>query len=246
MSYQNNTARAETRGISKSHASTIGGSYSHAATRGGGHSHTVGRAQTEGEADAYGTSEARTLGTSRSSGSAHSVSASSGLQFSLGLSRTAGRAEALEPILKDMVGAVHSLENVRHKAAELLCSLPDGVAVVRTVRDGRLDGAVVKVPYRSCAPVSDEQYAADLDAVMRHGGVGKPMPEAMREIEDRERLLVGEAQALRLPPPEPKSFRVPAQNRSKPVLNARARPTKDGAQMAKGGRTAVAEGERDA
>ena len=244
-SYQSNTARAETRGISGSHASAIGGSSSHAETRGGGYSHTVGRAETEGEADAYGTSEAQTLGTSRSSGSAHSVSASSGLQFSLGLSRSAGRAEALEPILKNMAGAVHSLENVRHKAAELLCSLPDGVAVVRTVRDGRLDGAVVNVPYRSCAPVSDEQYAADLDAVMHHGGVGKPMPEAMREIEDRERLLVGEAQALRLPPPEPKSFRVPAQKRSKPVLNARARPTKDGADAVKGGRPAVAEGERD-
>jgi hypothetical protein len=213
-SYQHNTAHSETRGASASHASTVGGSYSQASTRGGSHSHTVGVAETHGEADAYGTSEAQTLGRSRSSGNAHAVSVSSGLQFSLGLTRTTGRAEALEPILKDMPGAVHSLENVRHKAAELLCSLPDGVAVVRTVRAGRLEGAVVKVPYRSCAPISDEQYAADLDAVMRHGGVGKPMSEAMREIEERERLLVTEAQALRLPPPEPERFRIPRAKRT--------------------------------
>ena len=244
-SYQTNASRAETSGSSQSQASTVGGSYSHATSRGGSHSRTVGRAETHGEADAYGTSEAQTAGTSLSNGSAHSVSASSGLQFSLGLSRTTGRTEALEPVLKDMPGAVHSLENVRHKAAEVLCTLPDGVAVVRTVRDGRLEGAVVKVPYRSCAPVSDEQYASDLDAVMRHGGVGKPMGDAMREIEDRERLLVGEAQALRLPPPEPKSFRVPIQKRSKSVLQSRAQPSKDGAQAVKGGRSAVAKGERD-
>lgn len=244
-SYQTNASRAETSGSSNSHASGVGGTYSHAASRGGAHSHTVGRTETRGEADAYGTSETQTRGTSRRSGSAHSVSASSGLQFGLGLSRTAGRTEALEPILKDMPGAVHSLENVRHKAAELLCSLPDGLAIVRTTRNGRIEGAVVKVPYRSCAPISDEQYAADLNAVMHHGGVGKPMSDAMREIEDRERFLVGEAQALRLPPPEPKSFRVPARKPITPVLNAHARPRKDGAHAVKGGRKAGAEGDRD-
>lgn len=245
VSHQASSSRAEMRGSNQSHASTVGGSYAHATTRGGSHSHTVGRAETQGEADAYGTSEAQTAGTSRSTGSAHSVSASSGLQFAVSLSRTAGRTEAFEPILKDMPGAVHSLENVRHKAAEVLCSLPDGVAVVRTVRDGRIEGAVVKVPYRSCAPVSDEQYAADLDAVMRHGGVGKPMSDAMREIEDRERLLVGEAQALRLPPPEPESFRVSAPQRGRPVLEMRARRTKGGPQTVKGGCPAIAEGDRD-
>jgi hypothetical protein len=227
-SYQNNSARAETRGRSESHASTIGGSYSHAASRGGGHSHTVGVAETQGEADAYGTSEAHTLGTSRSNGSAHSVSANSGLQFSLGLSRTTGRTEALKPILKDMPGGVHNLENIRHMAAEMLCTLPDGVAVVRTVRDGRIEGAVVRVPHRRCAPVSDEQYAADLHALMRHSGVGNPMREALRQIEERERHILSEADALRLPPPEPECFRISAPGRASTRVRERRNRTREG------------------
>jgi hypothetical protein len=205
---------------SSSHGTSAGGSnsdiestavsYQHSEARGGSHSKTVGWARTTGEADSSGTSEAQTTGQSQSKGNAQSTSKGAGLNLSFGVSQTVGRAEALGPVLKELPGGVHSLENLKHKGAEMLCTLPDGVAVVRTVRDGRIEGAVVRIPYRRCAPVSDDQYAADLDALMAYGGVGKPMHEAMRHIDDRERRILSEAQTLRLPPPEPESFRVAA------------------------------------
>lgn len=244
--FQSNSSTAQTHASNQSHASSVGGSYSQATTRGGSHARSVGWARTDGESDAFGTSEAQTSGVSRSTGATQGVTKTAGLNFSLGLSRTQGRSEALEPILKDMPGAVHSLENLRHLGAERLCALPVGVAVVRTIRDGKLEGAIVRIPYRACEPVSDEQYTKDLDLVMHHGGIGKPMPEAMRELEERERALVGTAEMLRLPPPEPKSFRVPASKRNaKPALRSHGQPTENGAQTVKGGPLAVAEGERD-
>jgi hypothetical protein len=245
-SYQESASTALTRGSNQSHASTVGGSHSYASTRGGSHAHTVCYAQTTGESDSFGTSEAETMGTSRSTGTAHGVTKTAGLNLSFGASKTSGRTEALEPILKDKPGAVHSLENLRHLAAERLCALPVGVAVVRTIRDGKLEGAVVRIPFRACDPVSDEQYTKDLDLVMHHGGIGKPMTEAMRELEERERALVGTAQTLRLPPPEPKSYRVPAPKpRTDPSIRSHGQPRKSGAQAVKGGPSAVAAGERD-
>ena len=57
--------------------------------------------------------------------------------------------------MKMRPGAVHGLENIKHMAAEMLCSLPTGVAVVRTIKNGSIEGAVVRVPYRACVPVSE-------------------------------------------------------------------------------------------
>ena len=80
--------------------------------------------------------------------------------------------------------------------AERLCTLPTGVAVVRTIKDGKIEGAIVRVPERACRPVSDAQYAADLQLVMEHGG-GLPMHEAIRQVEEREHRLLAHARAIK-------------------------------------------------
>ena len=63
--------------------------------------------------------------------------------------------------------------------------LPTGVAIVRTIQSGTIEGAIVKVPYHECQPVSDEQYAADVRVIMAQG-IGVRMEDAMRGIRERE------------------------------------------------------------
>jgi hypothetical protein len=158
-----------------------------------------------------------------------------GTSNALGSSWARGWSEALTPILRLKPTAVHSLQNVTHMAAETLCSLPTGVAVVRTVGTGGIEGAVVRVPERPCPSVSDQQYASDLDTIMTHSGSALPMREAQAQIEARERALIAAVVRSR-PPAEPSSFRVsaPRQNRS------RAEPGPRKSLPVKGGRRAAA------
>jgi hypothetical protein len=193
-------------GHSSSASETGGGNYSRIQGRGWGHSRTTGEAETTGTSDAYGTSRTTTRGQNSSTGATvgtnTAVTGGMSAGFSLGGSATVGKAEALEPILKNMPGGVHSLENVQHMAGEMLCTLPTGVAVVRTIKDGKLEGAIVRVPERAGPPISDDQYAADLQVVMEHGG-GVPMRDAIRQVEARERNLLAIAQPAKLKPKEP-------------------------------------------
>jgi hypothetical protein len=102
-------------------------------------------------------------------------------------------------------------------AADMLCSLPTGVAVVRTIQNGAIEGAIVRVPYRECESISDAQYAADHRLIMSRSD-GIPMEAAVRTIRERERVIIERARANSLPPSEPseaKDFRVAARNRKR-------------------------------
>jgi hypothetical protein len=171
-------------------------------------SEAVARGTTDGASHARGISRERSKSAARSQ--ERSASVSLGNSLTEGTQRASGWTESLAPVLKRRPSAVHSLENVKHMAAEMLCSLPTGVAVVRTLQNGTIEGAVVQVPYRGCAPVSDEQYASDLSAIMPRS-IGLPMADAMRSIERRERQIVEQVRADALPAPEPtdpQEFRV--------------------------------------
>jgi hypothetical protein len=168
----------------------------------------------EGSSDAYSTSRGRNWSASQSH--ERSTASTVGDSATRGDSRTAGWSDAFVPVLKKRPSAVHSLENVKHMAAEMLCSLPTGVAVVRTIQHGSIEGAIVRIPYRACEPVTDEQYAADLRLVME-GNIGIPMADAMRAIGERERRIMEVARAETLPRVEPedaKGFRVPVRKPS--------------------------------
>ncbi len=182
-------------------------SYEHSRSR------TSGKAWTEGESEAFGTSDAATKGMSHSHGATQGTSADASATISLGLSLTSGRSEALEPILKNLPSAVHNLESVRHMAAEMLCSLATGTCVVRTIKNGKIEGAVVRIPDRSCPPVSDERYADDLRKVMAESAVGKPMATAIQEIQERERKLIAQISVIQVVQ-EPERFRLPRPRRT--------------------------------
>lgn len=192
------TAHTESHTFTSSDSDTVGGS----------HSQTVGRATTEGNADTVGTSHSRasttgsTRGTSRGSTQGHSSNV--------------GWSEGFEPLMANLPVAVHSLENVKHYAGELLCSLPTGTCVVRTVEGGRIEGAIVRVPERPCAPVDDKQYATDVALIVDYGSAGVAMEVAQAAIAAREERIVATAAALVTGAiEEPQSFRVPVRHIAK-------------------------------
>jgi hypothetical protein len=170
---------------------------------------TESESTTEGVTDGV----AFTKGTNRSHSASTAYARQASSAATAGKSRARGRtsangwSESLVPILKLRPSAIHSLQNVTHMAAEMLCSLPTGVAVVRTIKDGRIEGAIVRVPFRDCPPVSDEQYVADLRVLMPHS-IGKPMGQAIRQIEERENKIIATASSLKVVE-EPRRFRVP-------------------------------------
>jgi hypothetical protein len=210
---QNSRSHATTR--SRADSETSG--FSHVVTATESESETQG--ESEGVAFASGTTKGHSRGVARSEQS--SVGKTAGTSLGQGRSAAHGWSEALAPVLKKRPSAVHSLENVTHMAAEMLCSLPTGVAIVRTVKDGRIEGAVVRVPYRECAPVSDAQYAADLQVLIPHS-VGLPMAQARCAIEERENKLIAAASTMKVvgnqnvaEPMLSKDFRVPVRRASK-------------------------------
>jgi hypothetical protein len=195
-SHSSGTAHTTSRSHASSDAETVGGS----------HAVTTGQAATQGEADTVGSSHSHATTKGNSIGKTHGTTH--------GKSDTGGWSEAYEPIMANLPAAVHSLQNVKHQAAELLIALPTGTCVVRTLRDGRIEGAIVRVPERVSLPVDDTQYAADLNLVMEYGGVGQPMKAARAAIEEREQSIIAEAATLiSSADVEPKNFRVPISNR---------------------------------
>lgn len=159
-----------------------------------------GEAQTEGKshstAATVGTAMGATRGTTRAQGT------------------VTGWNEAFEPIMADRPSSVHPLENVKHQAAELLCSLPTGTCVVRCLRNGSIEGAIVQVPERRCAPVDDAQYGADLELVCKQTTRAQRTEAAQAAIEAREQAIIAGA-ARAISPPEPSSFPGPAPKRRK-------------------------------
>ena len=159
-----------------------------------------------------------------------------------GTSRSTSQSEGLEPVYRDLPSAVHSRENVRYMAAQLLRSLPTGQGLLAYVGAGGWLGARLTVPELK-APVAgifEAARARMLDA----SPSALPAREATLTIEERERLLIAAAQTLRLPPPEPESFRIPAPKRTVGAARGADSKRKAGAQRVKGG-SAVAEGDRD-
>jgi hypothetical protein len=232
------TAQSESTAASETWADTVSESdavseqqgRSHGTADGVAYSETRGTSQAESEEHSEsitrGTSLGRATGrgshTDRTRSVARSREASLGktTSASMGRGRSAstGWSEVLAPVMEKRPHAIHSLQNVTHMAAEKLCTLPTGVAVVRTLKNGKVEGAIVKVPERPSPPVTDEQYAADLAIIAEHS-TAIPMAEAMREIDRREERLLKQAadyKALTARPVEPESYRVAAPQAAAP------------------------------
>lgn len=207
-------------------------SYSTAQTSGGSLSRGRSRATTtsESESRSRGSSRAETKGTSES----RSVSRTESLQTSEGVAHSTGRAigntqttgsswgraasqgfsEALLPIMELRPGAVHSKENMLYKAAQALRSLPTGRCVISYMGPNGLETAMLKIPYRPGAPLSDEAFAKLRTAVFEASPSALPIQEAEARLRERRQRLLATTVQLE---PEPMSFRVPAKREDEPV-----------------------------
>lgn len=106
------------------------------------------------------------------------------------LSRSRGGSEALMPILQDMVGGVHSLENVRHMAIARLRSIPPRNAVVK----GSAVPSFDITTYGVDDPVVTERLVQEFtDSVLARSPYTIPAAAARDVIEARQGKLFSAA-----------------------------------------------------
>jgi hypothetical protein len=129
----------------------------------------------------------------------------------------------------------------------MLRSLPAGQAFMHFVDAEGMKSARVQVPLVRQVTVTNERFAQLRADILEHSVFAKNTESATHAISEREWILFKDAQQLKdkaSEPTEPRNFRVPAPKPATTVLS-HAQPRKDGAQAVKGGRSAVAKGERD-
>lgn len=174
--------RGRTRGRAESTGEQESIGYSRALSTQESESWANGRSR--GSSEAWGTQKGGSRSVAR--GRQESTAQTVGESDATGKSWSQGWTESPTPILKVLPTSVHDLQKVTHMAAEMLCSLPTGVAVVRTISDGRVEHAIVRTPERAAASVSDEQYAEDLELIVPRSNAGMAMADALHAIDTRE------------------------------------------------------------
>jgi hypothetical protein len=185
-----------TTGTSISHSQTQ--SRSHADTEGGSHARTTGTARTEGKAHATGRSTAHTHGSSHTIGISDSTS------------RQQGEGESLQPILRDLPTTVHSLENVKHMAAELISKLPTGTVIVKALVNGKVESGLLRVPRVDDEPMpitSDTKadLIAQTPSALPVGNINAMICERRDWLKAQGATLIA---ASNMAAAEPKTFRV--------------------------------------
>jgi hypothetical protein len=192
-------------------------------------------------------------GRSRSDTNSRAHSAGTSTSHSEGYSYTTSRAEGvsegLEPVFAELPSAVHSFENTLYFAAQMLRSLPAGQAFMHFVDAEGMKSARVQVPLVSQVTLTNERFIQLRAGILERSVFAKGTENAVRAISEREWVLFKEAQHLKeraSEVAEPRNFRVPAPKpNTDPTVHLHAQPRKDGAQAVKGGRLAVAKGERN-
>jgi hypothetical protein len=217
-------SESEAYSYQRSHSSSVADGVAESETHGTsrvvteGENHGVTRGVTHGESVAAGVNR------SRSDSIAHARQESTGITIGEGTAEgqswAAGWSEAMVPILEDRDTAVHGLDKVQYLAGQALCGLPTGAAVVRTIADGRIEGAMVKI-----APVPDPEphERAEIDRIKHRlltaSPATLPYRDAMLEIAQRRERLAQLGAPFIAPPPEPskpKEFRVRTKKVTRP------------------------------
>jgi hypothetical protein len=203
-------------------------SSSHGEAHTDSYSETEGIAVTEGRAvsrvitdtDSESETNGTTIGTSKGRGTNWATSNQEGSSTAIGTTTgkatgrsttwTAGVAESLAPIIRDLPTAVHSLQTVMHMAAEAINELPIGTAIVKTRINGHVESAIVRIPLLVDPKEKYPGYAKAY--LLERSPLALPIIEADRLIADRHDWI--KAQGAKLiapepaPPDTPKSFRV--------------------------------------
>ena len=227
--YTASTGTTSTRSVGDSSTASEGTSTS----RGSSIAETVGEAETEGTAHTVSESttegiahtKSRTIGTGESEGRNWAKTQQHGT--SVGVGNTAGSStgtsdtwstgftESLVPIMEDRTGAVHSKENVVHMAAEVINNLPTGTAIVKALVGGKIESALVALPYiddpRERVEGAAKAHLLSATPNALPGSEVDKIIAARREwLRAKGATVIAELRKSLPEPVEPKTFRVPA------------------------------------
>lgn len=108
-------------------------------------------------------------------------------------SRSRGGSEALEPILKDLPGAVHGLENVRHMAVARLRDIPPRHAVVKGSAAPSFDITTFAVKEPTVTPRMIESFT---HSVLERSPYSIPVATARTNLLNRQKQLIHEARTF--------------------------------------------------
>jgi len=212
-SEQSGSSTARSHASTSSWSEAVSDTVSESTTRSRTITDTHGRADTRTITKSHGGNKSRATAT----GQAVGKSTSTGTSEQSG--QTSGWSETYRPLYADLPGAVHSKENVIHRAAEVINKLPTGVALVKALIAGNVESALVQLPRVADAPQgkgSAEHFIASTPTAL-------PNAEVDKLIADRREWLKAEAARLLEPLPEPTTYRQPLSTKHR-TPNQRRRP----------------------
>lgn len=177
------------RSSARTHAASRSESLARAAssTRGASWNASRNFSRSRGFAESAGRTDSRSHTTSESL--AVSVGKTSGM------SRGSSSQEALEPIYRDLPGAVHSIENVRYLAARAVRNLPTGRAIVSFVDANGLQSSFLEVPYVEDCALPAESFEALRYSVLEQSPSASRIDVARAHVAGRKDKLLAEAKS---------------------------------------------------
>jgi hypothetical protein len=137
-----------------------------------------------------------------------------------------GWSEALEPILEDRPSAVHSLQNVRYMAGEVLRNFPAGFAAISFVDSGGLRTAMLTTARVADCNLTEEQFHTLRRSFLERSPSAVPIGIAKAALHERQvRLLERASEARTAEPSSPQQFRTKRKRDSKAPVEAHDEPS---------------------
>jgi hypothetical protein len=150
------------------------------------------RGRSSSSSSGHSRSTARTTASSTSEGVAYTVSSSRsvGTAKTVGQARTEGQQEAFEPLYEDRPTSVHSLENVRFMAAQILCNLTTGRAAISFVDAGGMKRASLTVANVEPPTLPSAEFEKLRERVFATSPSATPVGAAIEKIAARKNALI--------------------------------------------------------
>jgi len=187
-----------------------------------------------------GTNHGTARAVTRQRGRAHNVSDSfaEGIAYTASQSTTNGLtttdtngtqrgwSESLEPILEDRPTAVHSLENVRYMAGEVLRNFAAGLAAISFVDGGGLKTAMLNTARVLDCKLSEEQFASLRHTFLEQSPSAVPIEAAKAALQARQtRVLQRASEARDTEASAPQQFRTKRKRDPKSSVDAHDEPS---------------------
>lgn len=210
VSVSSGSESARNRSATNGNASMRSGSTSSGRTHGS--SHSVSTFEMSSESYSYSTHRARTHGVSETEGEG----------------RSQGWSEAFEPEYANLPSAMHSIENVRYMAGQMVRNLRTGYAVLNYVGPNGMVAHLLRVAPISAITMSPCGFEAWREQVLSTSPSALPRQTAQMLVEQRQHALPKICQHE--DEPEPVTFRTkapplaPERDQTPPAAAGRSRP----------------------